>query len=275
MQCHCFTHSNTAGAQQSLESPKIVNLPRLPRESQQKYSEVEDQLRQSLAKLTKQQRRRLNEFISNTLYSDHPEGKQPKIPHSSRDLFNHLQKYWNKVSIDALMQLADHLRDAALKTMVEEYRQALYEFLRNGNEQWSQPTPLQQPAGYTTLEVKMNSSPLETAAIAINRLAFWADKLKEIGSSSGISILLAGLTTDGTSLVFLVSELYIIELFQWAQQNMGIIHKLSMETFTVPDQVMLNTESGKTVSSYVHTYCTVGNFGGIFFSKTRKCGTKQ
>lgn len=214
------------------------------------FSTLEDQLRRILIQLSRVKLMLLVAFISNTLFIDHPEGKKTNIPQSPRELFNQLQTYWTKLSIDALMQLGDHLRDAApqFKTMVVEYQQALHEFLRCSDVSWSQNIALRQPADYTTLVVRMNSSAQDTAAKAIGTLAFWTDKLQQIGSRSGISVILTGLTTDGTSLVFFVSELYIARLFQWAQQNMGIVHTEGIKIFTVPDQVTLNTGSGETVS---------------------------
>ena len=112
----------------------------------------------------------------------------------------------------------------------------------------------------------MNSKPHETAAKALDTLEFWAEKLKRIGSNSDIAVLLAGLTTDGSRLVFFVSKHYIVELFEWAQHNRGDIGVFGMETFTVPGQVTMSTGSGKTVSystlttpTYMHgqknTFC--------------------
>ena len=100
----------------------------------------------------------------------------------------------------------------------------------------------------------MNTSPQVTIANSNCTQVFWANKLKQIGSRLGIPVILAGLTTDDNSLVFFVTECYIIELFKWAQQNKGVINTEHMETFTVPDQVTLNTTNGQTVSLSIATY---------------------
>ena len=154
------------------------------------------------------------------------------------------------------MQLAGHLHDTAptFQPMVEEYQEELREFLKCTDVNWDQGTPLRSPAGYKPLVVRMNTSPQVTIANSNCTQVFWADKLKQIGSRLGIPVILAGLTTDHTRLVFLVSECYIIELFQWAQQNKGVIYTEHMETFTVPDQVTLNTRNGQTVSLRIATY---------------------
>lgn len=154
------------------------------------------------------------------------------------------------------MQLAGHLHDMAptFQPMVDEYQKELHEFLQCVDVNWDQGTPLRSPAGYKPLVVRMNTSPQVTIAKANCTQVFWADKLKQIGSRLGIPVLLAGLTTDCTSLMFFVSECYIIELFQWAQQNKGVINTEHMETFTVPDQVTLNTRNGQTVSLSIHAY---------------------
>lgn len=254
------TLSNNAGAQQDLSFPEYIMLLSLPEQLLQKYRNIEQQLGQCLPKLSQQRRRGLDNFIKRVLYNDIPDNKQPNIPRQATALFKHLQRYYNSVCIDLLMQLADHLHDKApaFKAMVEDYQQLLHVCLRRDDVRWDQRTRLRQPEGYTTLIVRMDHGTQETAAKAQGTQQFWADELKQMGSKSGIPILFAGLTahTHGTSLVFFVSERYNIKLFDRAQRNKAVIYDHGIVTFTVPGQVTLNTKNGRTVSPCIqcHTY---------------------
>ena len=223
-------------------------------QQQEAFTQISRQMLVAIMKLEPDGIGKLKQFLKDKLFSRCPEDKQPVLPDSPEDLMKFAEQYWNPLNVGFLKLLSTHLSNSELTRLVTEYEKALPAQLTSAT--WDSEAPVVVPQGYEIMVIRMKSSLTASGTEAVGIKDF----LGKMKSLKGNVIILAGLTDEGTNIVFYIPASTIVSFFErlhHEKKSKAELHQRGVQLVIFPNQASLDVESGRVVYGSMVSHCAV------------------